>query len=361
MPVNISYNRLFEIQILNQYYRDWICRDFSIVPTAATQALMANYKLLARKTENGLIILAKLDENDQLQIPIPLTEGFKLVFELRLNTPHYFNFTDLPMQKPAIDYLNAGKKAGYYFANLYDNEHTTTNPDPVFDLKLLSRQSGQEVSEEDEVVYFPKIANIQLPVENNTLSLELTSFDNSPFDTVTVNEPDNFSNHDADLSAIPSGFYSLNLNGGTNQRIYLDDTFFNQAPFGLIEIFHHSDVPADYRFVTGAGNNEVEHQVYHIWFRNRSAIWRYVFPTGTAANLDIEHTDSGDNFNDLVTPDAVFYDSPNDLELLEAYQEVILDLQGNNNVKLPNPDGTIVKPVVDNLGVITGFNAEVYV
>lgn len=362
MPVNISYNRLFEIQLLNRYYNDWRSQDFSIVPTAATQQLMANYNLLARVTENGIIVLAKLNENDELQIPIPLTDGFKLVFELRLHTPHYFNFTDLSLEKPMIDYLNAGNKTGYYFANLYDNEHTTSNPEPAFDLKLLSRQNGQEVSSEDEVIYFPKIANIQLPAENNTFSLGLTSFDNSPFDTITINEPDNFSNHDADLSAIPAGFYNLNLDGGTPQRIYLDNGFYQRAPFGVIEIFHHADVPADYRFVTGAGNNEIDYQIYHIWFRNRSATWRYVFPEGTDTNLDITHEDlaPNQNFDALEEGDSVFYDSPTDLQLQEVYREVVLDLQGNNQLKLPNPDGKIVKPVLDNLGAIIGFNAEVY-
>lgn len=356
--MNIAYSRLLEIKMLNKYYTDWICRDFSIVPTPATRAIMKNYQLLARPTDGGLVILARVDDQDNLLVPIPPADGFKLVFELKLNTPFFLNFTNLPLQGPSIDYLNAALKPAYYFTNLYDNEHSAG--EPVGDLKLLSKTTGLEVSAADQIIYWPKIANIRLPAEANSFSLELKTPDGSNFQTINISESQNFLQRDVKFTSVPAGNYLISFNGGADAPIYLDDDFYQRAPFGLIEVFHHSGVPAAYQFVAGANHNEIDFQTYHIWFDNRSAVWRYIYPAGTPGNYNIRHMPSGDRFTGQTIGERVIYSSPNDLALQEGYQLVRFRRSGEN-FKLPNPDGTILKPVVNGGGNIIGYEAEVYV
>lgn len=355
--MNIAYQKLFEVRILNKYYQDWISRDLAIVPTPATRQILANHQLLYRNTDGGLIVLARVNDQAKLQIPVPLTAGLRLVFELRLQTPHFTNFTNLPLEKKPIEYLNAAIKSGYYFTNLYNNPHAAAGP--VANLKLLSKAAGAAVSATDQVVYWPKIANIHLPADANSFSLQLKNRNGVPISTLSVNETQPFRNHDADLRHVPPGYYLINLNGGTDRPIFLDTDFYQRAPFGLIELFHSADVPAGYRFVTGTNHDEPVFQTYHIWFNNRSATWRYVFPAGAPTNFKIEHADSGDKFTGQTQGAQVVYTSPNPLELLESYQPVSYKVSGDT-FKLPNPDGTIVKPVLNMGGVITGFNAEVY-
>jgi|GEM_PF-5101948 len=361
--MNISFKRLFQVKILNRYYRDWVCGDFTLVPTAATRQLLANYGMLFRNTADGGVVLAQVDGNTGLlKIPVSLTEGFKLTFELQLNNPFFLNFTTLPFEKPEVEYLNA-IKPGYYFTNRYDNEHTTTGPDSTnVTLNLISRAGGDEISGQDRLVFLPKIPNITFSSPVSSFNLAIKNFNGSDaMPPLNVNETFDFTSYDVEaFKKLPSGFYSINLNGGGDQRIYLDDNFFHRPAFGLVEIFHNSEVPdgsgtADYRFITGAGNDTINEKTYHLWFDNRELTWRYVFPGGTTGITAF--TSAAASFT--LNAGTNTYESNAQIKLQETYLNVSMTRNGTL-IALPNPNGKSVKPILDGSGNVIGANADVY-
>ncbi|MCB0563222.1 MAG: hypothetical protein KDD01_02475 [Phaeodactylibacter sp.] len=361
--MNIAFKRLFQIKILNRYYRDWICSDFTLEPTAVTQQLLANYGLLFRNTGDGGVVLAQVDSTTGLlKFPVSLTEGFKLTFELQLNNPFYANFTSLPFEKPEVAYLSS-IKPGYYFTNRYDNEHTVLGPEGSnITLNLISRASGDEISEEDRLLFLPKIPRIHFAAPVNSFNLAIKQFDGSDaLPALNINETFDFTTYDVkQFKSLPSGFYFLNLDASGDQPIYLDDGLFHRLSFGLVDIFHNGEVPdgagsADYRFITGAGNDTISEKTYHLWFDNRELTWRYFFPGGTTGITAFSSAAASFTLNASTNT----YESNTQIKLQEAYLNVSMTRNGTL-IALPNPNGKSVKPILDGFGNIIGANADVY-
>lgn len=325
--ITIGYKILFTIKILHSYYSDWKSRDLVIIPTEKSLQFLKNYNLLYRQTEDGILVLARvIDNNGTLKIPISKTEGFKLSFHIYIKTKYFINLTNLPLQLAQSAAIRPAKN-GYYFSNLSIQEKELsdfpTTPNPTF--KLLTKNPNGAVAKVDSLSYVPSIfkAVFNPAKKDFKLAVKDVILNESP-PPYDVNEAEEFNEYQINLSKIPKGLQTLILDG-TEIPVYLSDSVFQKAPFGIIEVFHNT--------TTGiiSDTNQVQGLEYTLYFENRSVFWKYSF-SGAATSA---HTIN--NFTKSENP--LEYISNSVLPLKDTYQSIEW-----NSKKLPNPDGKIIKP-----------------
>ncbi|HHB52243.1 MAG TPA: hypothetical protein ENK75_04270 [Saprospiraceae bacterium] len=335
--VTIGYKILFTINILHEYYADWQSKDTVVTPTKATQQILKNYKLIYKPTAMGCVILAQItDEAGTLKIPIDDPENFKLVFYLNATSPYFYNRTNLPIPPTQVTDIIPNKKA-YYFDNRSIQSFNASNipgnfPNPQ---KYLSEGGPPSVGLKDEIIYLPFTFKTILTTAKALFQVIVTKEDGSTV-TIPVNSEEQIKIHQINLKQkLSSGFFKIKIDGGTEQQIYLSDEAFHQAPLGVIEIAHSSNVNPDDRFILA---DKIVQQDYYLWFKNRELKWRYVYQMDIPGSIK----KTGDILNFTKTEKT--FDSPNPIGLFDSYTEI----KDNKGKKLPNPDGKTIKPTGDD-------------
>lgn len=120
----MRYTPLFELAVAHGYYPDGQCPDFALVPTPATAARLANHRLLFRPRPHGASVLTPLTaQQAPLLDPRP---GATFRFEMRLQNPAFYLFTDLTAQaaRPAPVYTNVGAGASGLALHFRQPRHT---------------------------------------------------------------------------------------------------------------------------------------------------------------------------------------------------------------------------------------------
>ena len=146
MSIQISYRPLCNVKILHGYYlhpnllpdnlltttqqRDisdnltqlgnyTILNDLSITPTAATQQLMAGFRIIFRSSPLGFSLWLQAEKHGTTFSPfIPFSEPLCFTFQLQVKHASFWNFTNLP--------LNNLSTRLYYFSNLANNRNSYT-------------------------------------------------------------------------------------------------------------------------------------------------------------------------------------------------------------------------------------------
>ena len=118
--VDLKYGQLFSVELLHEYARDNVCKDFSILASDETKRLLADYRIVTKQFGNILYAGIDLEPNElslspPKQIPFILPEkGLRLTFFLVLNNPLFYNYTNQCKAN------NNG--AVYYFTNRNNNK-----------------------------------------------------------------------------------------------------------------------------------------------------------------------------------------------------------------------------------------------
>lgn len=264
------YKILFAIDILNDYYRDNRCMDFSVLPSASTALLLKKYRLLCKLTGNKLVVLVQVDAAG---IPIVVIDtDAKFVFYLELNKPSFTSFTNINMNMLAgrrFWFTNIpGNKAGDIL-NLtaaiasYDND-TLYNPGDfatdgssnVFECvkagsgnntgtdSWVARGNTQFVSAADMIPASTRIFNYAalVPQTNFTISVfglnTATNQFTQPVKTVTQSFDEPVKNIQLDLTVLQAGKYRMVINAD-ELLVYIDDAMVHNNYFGVIELFSH--------------------------------------------------------------------------------------------------------------------------
>nr|VFJ43028.1 MAG: hypothetical protein BECKDK2373B_GA0170837_100411 [Candidatus Kentron sp. DK] len=84
---------LFDVRLTHSYYADGRCPDFVVEPVPDTQRLLERYRCMSRNDEDGIRVLARLDERGRSLLPMGWDVSF--VFSMRLRNPGFELFTDL--------------------------------------------------------------------------------------------------------------------------------------------------------------------------------------------------------------------------------------------------------------------------
>jgi len=89
----MKYRPLFELSVTHAYYADARCPDFVIEASEETARLLKNHRLMLKPKPDGMKVLASVDDEGRLFLPLSDTAEF--VFSLRLQNPDFALFTDL--------------------------------------------------------------------------------------------------------------------------------------------------------------------------------------------------------------------------------------------------------------------------
>lgn len=115
-----TYDTLFSIQLMHEYFLNGKCEDIEVVPTEDCKAVSRKMDIQWRKIENQLIGLIKKNDVNEPFINIPPDKSFHKYFDrtvfrfyVKLKNPLFFNYTNIDFS------YTSGKK--FYFNNLANN------------------------------------------------------------------------------------------------------------------------------------------------------------------------------------------------------------------------------------------------
>lgn len=111
----MDYQKLFEISIFHDYYRDKICPDLTIEPTPECRQLLDSHRLLLRKKVNGIIIITPVLPGGKPFLE--LDDQLSFNFLLKIDNPHFLDFTKID---PKFIRTPVGR---YFYA--FSNENNT--------------------------------------------------------------------------------------------------------------------------------------------------------------------------------------------------------------------------------------------
>ena len=384
--MNTKYRILFEVDCLHEYYRGQVCRDFDIVPSAQTSALMSNSRLLSKVVEGRLVVLVRVQDDGKPATVIP-TDA-KLAFYLQLNNPEFLTVTNVD---------NSGLRGRrFYFTNLnqnqsgpalhpvfnvttavdgYDNAKTyfpgdfvdggpgttfesvktgsgndPSAPSPDF---WISRGAVQYASKKDLLPFYSQIANLTVDTPASVFVIKTFTLNtsNNLYDKqireemVVLSTTETAKTVQADLRSLPPGRYRINVNG-QDFHAYVDEEAVASSAFGVIEIFTHLAAGNAFSLLDASG--VVKEIAYTVRFANRSAYWKYYTPLRKVQDILIAGAHdqpspfvSGSN-DPAVPAQKDFFVSKKPLLLSEKPAENLFDLMlGADFSPAPKPDPTL--------------------
>lgn len=107
----MKYATLFELSITHPYYRDGLCPDFTLVPSAETASLLRRVCCRFMPLPYGGRVVAALDA-DAARLLVSLEGGASLRFHLALQNDDFALFTDLSGLAMVPLFTNADLPAG---------------------------------------------------------------------------------------------------------------------------------------------------------------------------------------------------------------------------------------------------------
>ena len=334
-----KYGILFTLELLHRYFTDQSCNDFIIKPSAKTQQTLNGHKIIVKQYEHQLYAGLQIDSTGK---PLSIIEdGMQLTFFLQLNSPLFFNYTNLPFSFPS------GKI--YYFTNRNDNtvngknflsdkiipysSGTTylpgdlaangsgtvfqairsSNPGSPFDLSHTDHwmpvDANMYMSESDALQWLPAISIFSFSSPQTSANIEVSGFNTASGDytNVVLNKTIPFANpvssFQLDLNSLNAGKYKLTING-TNKWIYLNDELNATSAFAVIDLFNEPTLPASNKLLDNSNN--LSSPLYTVYFLNRATIWKYVLASSANGSVN----DNANVFHFANPSNTIFSVSP---------------------------------------------------
>lgn len=316
--IAIDFENLFTIEILHKFFADNVCNDFTVTSSATTDAVAAGHKVIVKQLGNKVFAAAQVDANKKPFVT--LEEGMQLTLFMWLNNPLFYNYTNLNVGSgtSTVYYftnrnvnqtngksLLTEKIPGYNSANTYRPGDLAVNGFDVTFRAIRSSNSANQhglseadywadvddndyVSNVDVLQWLPSLATYNFSTSQASANITLRGY-NAPandytksFIAKTITFPAPVLSFPLDLSGVPSGKYSLTVNG-IQQWIYLNDELAGGRPFAVIDIFNQANPPTC-NLLDGAG--ALLSPLYSIYFLNRATIWKYILPLGKTGSIN---------------------------------------------------------------------------
>ncbi len=391
--MNLVYKYLFTIELLHHYYSDGKSLDFEIVPAEDCLASMRDFHLIYRYINNKLFVGIEIDPGDpNEELPaISLRDGIVFRFYLKLKNPSFLNFTNLPTSQ--------NRNQCYYFSNLsgnkqaknlflssavtsFDNTVSYLPGDIVQNgtqlFECISPAKGKATSND---TFWKSIGTDRIVTQNDLITLTTAShrtsvippaaavtsdvfklnrttnfYDLPALDPVVLNFTDPqsvttvnlFSLQEGNQKLLNPGCYIISVNNVPTD-VYFDTNAASLGVFGVIDIFHHSGVPADFNLLD---SGKVKEAAYKICFHNRSTIWKYILKNNST--MKVSEKNAAITFSK--ESEGVAFRSDVPLALSQTTFDTLQVLDASNNV--------VVSPVrnasVDSLKKITINKTEFF-
>ncbi len=277
MP-RIEFDTLFRVDIFHRYYADpadpgdrGVSADFRIEPTAECQRLLSDLGLRFRPFAGGLAVYYEKEASGN---PHPLREisaPVKFSFKLCGENPYLMNYSDLPHNVPP------GSR--FYLHNL--NKSVPAAPSS----SLRLNAAGDYLSAADLLPYKPQFFQYEEASTAAFADVTITDISGTTIRTGRVAVTEGILIYPVDLREQEPGQYALHIDGAERQRFYAGDEAARQPLFGVIDIFHHPDVSASYRFVEP--NGDISAKTYTLDINRRATTWEY--------RVVLQHRENADN------------------------------------------------------------------
>jgi hypothetical protein len=320
-----KYKILFMVDLLNEYYANLQCRDFSVIASAETSQVFKNHQMLCKIIGNKLVVLVKVitDAGSEDEPFVGILPKTKFLFYLHLNQPVFTTITNIDADRMQM-------KQRYYFTNLHQNSaganlhlsnkiadydnFTSYKPGDLADngagtiYECIQRTAGgnnttdtdfwfsrgdsQFVSSEDMLPFITGTNRFRITAPATTFNIKVFGLNitNDQYDREikitkhTVTSDKATQDVLADLSELAPGRYTVQIN--TDEfDVFVDDTAVYRNVFGVIEIFSHLPATSDFALLDAAGKvkdtvsgNTLQWLRYQIRFANRLAYWKYMTP-----------------------------------------------------------------------------------
>jgi hypothetical protein len=264
--IQIKYISLFEVELLHDYYRDKLCKDFFVTPSLQSVALLQNFGLRFISTPSGFKVFARVDEiNNKNFLKTQVPEKTRFVFLLFLKNPGFTTFSQVD--------LKAKTDQHYYFNNL--GENLGANDTAL----LITNSTDKKVSNSDLMTFKSGAYAFTNNVDIDEKQVKLVFTDTGEqFQQVL----------DADKS-ISRKLFSFDLTQATGrakifsgadekESFYVMNQSDRQDLFAVIEIFSTKDLKDKYQFIKKSNSPErfeVSTVKYKIPFASRRSVWRY--------------------------------------------------------------------------------------
>lgn len=323
--MSLRYKILFSVAIMHDYYSDKFCQDIDLIPSAATAAVLKGHGMVWKQAGHKLIVLTRVDDTGKPFVK--LSAAAKLSFYLRINNPHFYNFTNLSYHpaepfryyfsngnQTKIDttlYLNT-KVANYNNANEYNIGSFAANPaKDVFeaikpsnsgdahalsDAKYWTKHGKfQYVNAADLIEITPFIYQFKAAAAATNFTINVFGFNaaNGNYDrqamapvNLTFDSPQ--TTIPVRLETLPPGKYRINVNG-TDKFIFLDADAAYRDVFGVLDIINNLPAANDFALFDAAG--KPKNKLFTLQFASRSVIWKYLVRTSDVTTIE-DTTDS---------------------------------------------------------------------
>lgn len=96
-----TYSNIAELRLQHTYYTSGSCPALSMTPTKDTAAIMAKYNFVTREINGTYALVSEDQENlkNYLEYITKVTELNAFIFNLTLEDPNFFIFTDIPKNR----------------------------------------------------------------------------------------------------------------------------------------------------------------------------------------------------------------------------------------------------------------------
>lgn len=321
-----TYKILYMIALQHEYYKSLACKDFVLVPSAATQLLLKSQRLLYKMVSNKLVILVQV--NDKREPLVALDASKKMVFYLSLQKPSFTSITNIGLdnfgrRRFYFTNLNQNKSGGNLFlskkiktydnsiaylpgniaddgaGNIYECIKTTTGNALTNITFWVARNTTQYATTNDQMLFVTMIHNYATTVAATTIIAKAFAYNKTsgnydialPLKNSVQVFTEPAKSIQVDLSAYPTGIYKVLINTD-EYMVYADDTMVYSNYFGAVEIFQHLPNTNDFALLNSTGKVKDEliagmpaWLTYTISFANRIAIWKYITPKQTVKEI----------------------------------------------------------------------------
>lgn len=320
--IDVNFGNLFSLELLHSYYKDQLCTDFSISPSAETLKVANGHKVIVKQHDNQLYAGIHCDGSvNPLKSFIPVETGMQLTFFMKLNNALFYNFTNLSSTSPGKIYyftnrnnnVNNGKTFLTAPIALYKNTNTyipgdlatnntndvyrtiaSNNPLNKFNLTntdhWMKVDKNQYLTESDALQWLPSVSTYQLGSLQPSANISVLGYDTvaATYTKVELLKAIAFSNpvssFTLDLSELQPGKYSLTVNG-KQQWIYINDELNGSKVFAVIDIFNDT-APAPCKLVDAGGLLITPVPKFSIYFLNRATIWKYILASNKQGKIN---------------------------------------------------------------------------
>ncbi len=330
--MNIIYKRIMNLVVGHNYFKDGLDRFVTLYPTAATESLLRNGKMLFKRLPNGITILYKtLDDETTAFVELDKNQRFTF-FVKSANTSGLQHVTDLDESSSR----RFGSGNIVYFSNDPANPSQNSNSPETLTYEILDSVKGPLFTYQFNISGNPALVKmivtnvdgdpVSIGKDGNGVSLPTTL-------SLSISSNNTFEKQ-VDLRDYRRGRYKIEIKNDAEtdtlklEEIYIDEQLAKENILGIVEIVYNS----------ATNNLYGETEEYKLQLNSADSFWKF-YIVNKSKNVDL----SADSL--FITDSGVLNGVPyviNDFQRLYASIEITAKTPGiaGNSITLTFAGGT---------------------